>query len=82
MCFCMKSDAKIVSRVSQRQRCALRVVRVEHLLRGLRPEGRELPGNEETPETKVNREWDNPIYSAYIHMTLFARQTLSLIRDW
>ena len=41
---------------SQRQRHALRIVRVEHLLRGLRPEGRELPGDEEAPETEVGRQ--------------------------
>ena len=39
--------------ILQRQRHALRVVRMEHLLRGLCPEGGKLPGDEETSETEV-----------------------------
>ena len=42
--------------LQQRQRHALRVVRLEHLLRGVRPKGRELPGDEEAPETEVGRQ--------------------------
>ena len=41
---------------------------MEHLLRGVRPQGEQLPGNEETSEAKVGKKlenpWDNPIYCA------------------
>ena len=74
-----------LSYYSQRQRPALHAVRMEHLLRGVRPQGEQLPGNEETSEAKVGKKlenpWDNPIYYAINAFNAVCQnpQTLSLI---
>ena len=64
---------------------------MEHLLRGVRPQGEQLPGNEETSEAKVGKKlenpWDNPIYYAINASMLFVKThrhylSLLIIGDW